>query len=392
MSKRGARLWCALLLVGCDHTDSFITPSTPTAGPFPTGPDVLLTYNRDENYWPVLTEGGTGVLYAFVDATQSLSVPYGHRCMGLLPVTGGTRLWQWCDNRAAVSDSLSSFPAYALGSDGRLLYVESTAIRTLSFVPGETKLWLADTAHPFRRRALLTLPVVVGDSAVSWFADLQWTGPVTFIGLAQHYLPAGHCGAIGRCQGLDSVFTGGLVVRGLIGPDATSLQPVHGTDGATSYTFAENGGSIVFTKRNSAELFKVPSNGGTPVAAATVTTAPRVQLLGVSCRNSMCVVSVAPVTIWAPVVPGPGSDVTRIDAGVSELRVVSLATGESVPLISIATADSFGNDFSSAGLFSSPLISSASGDVVAQYGRMMGHLQTNSSASSNLHLYPRLLH
>ena len=192
MNLCGIRLLWVLLLVGCDHRESFLAPSTPTSGPFTSGTDVLLTYNRDQNYWPVLTEDGTGVLYAFVDATQSAPAEYSHRCMGLLPIAGGTRTWQWCDNRAELSDSLSSFPAYALGSDGRLLYVESTAIRILSFIPGETKLWLADTTHPFRRRALLTLPVLVGDSAVSWLADLQWTGPATFVGLAQHFLPAAH--------------------------------------------------------------------------------------------------------------------------------------------------------------------------------------------------------
>src|ERR1019366_10360847 len=105
VGSSGVRLLCALLLIGCSHSDSFLTPATPTAGPFSDGSDDLLTYNNDANYWPVLTEDGTGVLYAFVDATQSNSVAYGHRCMGLLPVAGGTRLWQWCDDRAELSDS-----------------------------------------------------------------------------------------------------------------------------------------------------------------------------------------------------------------------------------------------------------------------------------------------
>jgi hypothetical protein len=381
------RLLGALLLVGCDHSASFATPSTPTLGPFSAGADIVLTFNPDQNYWPVLTEDSTGVLYAFVDSTQSNSISYRHRCMGLLPVAGGTRRWQWCDDRVELGDSVSGFAAYALGSDGPLLYVESTQIPALSFVPGVTTLWLADTTFPFRRRALLTLPVIIADSAVSWFADLQWTGPLNFIALAQRYVPT----EVGS-SGVDSVFYGEMVARGVIGPASASLQSVRGTEGATSYAFAENGASIVFTMRNSAQLFKVPAAGGTPMAVATVTTAAGVQLFGVSCRNSTCVVGVGPVTIWAAAVPGPGSDVTTINAGLSELRMISLASGASTPLMSIPTADAFGNLFARAGVFSSPLIASASGDVIAQFGSMMGHLQTNLPTTAKLHLYSGLLH
>ena len=361
-----------LFLLGCGHTDSFVSPAS-TLGPSSAGPDVLLTFTAGQNYWPSWTEDGAGILYAFVDDSQAL-LNGSHRCMGLLPAEGGTRLWEWCDNRAVMRDSLTSFPAFALGADGRLLYVESAGVRSLALVPSETTLWLADSAYPFRRRAVTTLPVIIGDSTISWFADLEWTGPSTFIGLGQRYVPA----ACICPRGLDSVFYGEMVVHGTISSQATSLLPVDGTAGATSYAMAENGSTIVFTQRNTTNLLKVPAVGGAPVIAAVVTSASGVQLLGVSCKGSMCIVAVGPVTLWAAAAPGPATD-PSINLGTAELRLVSLTTGESLPLLSRTS-----------GLLSSPLISRTSGDVVVQLGQMMGHLQT-FDAPSDLHLYKALL-
>jgi hypothetical protein len=358
------------LLCTCDHSEPYVFPPT-TSGPSSNGPDILLTFNTDQDYWPTWTEDGTGIMYAFVDASQPTAASYGHRCMGVMPAAGGMRTWQWCDNRGALGDSLSSFPAFALGSDGRLLYVESTATRQFAFVPGETALWLADSAHPFRRRKLTAFPTVVGDSTVTWPADLAWTGPKAFIGLGQRYVPASHCVNTMNCSALDTVFYGETIFRGAISPDGATLTPIGGTAGATSYAFAANGSTIVFTKRNSTQLFSLPSTGGNPAVAATVTLAPGVQLFGLSCKGMTCVVATGPVTPWAAAVPGPGVDIARINLGAAELRAVSLVTGESTVLLTRTT-----------GLLMSPLVSATTGDVVAQLGFMMGHLQTFDSVKS----------
>jgi hypothetical protein len=180
-----ARLFPTILLavtIACSHSEAFPTGGY-NAGPSSTGPDVLLTFSADQNYWPVLTEDGSGILYAFVDPAAS-RIP-SHRCIGLLPVAGGTRFWQWCDNRGTQRDSSNSFTAFALGSDGRLLYVETAVPQAFPFQTQQVALWLADSASPFRRRALATLPVTVGDSVIAWFADMAWTGPNTFLALGQ---------------------------------------------------------------------------------------------------------------------------------------------------------------------------------------------------------------
>ncbi|MGH7593231.1 MAG: hypothetical protein ACRELE_05205, partial [Gemmatimonadales bacterium] len=178
-----------VLLASCSHSDAFDN-AAPKVGPAGFGGDIQLTFNTDQNYWPIATEDGGGILYAFVDVSQAGGAT--HRCMGLMPVAGGTRAWQWCDTRAAVGDSSTSFPAFALGSDGRLLYAEATAPRLFPFEGPFVTLWLADSATPFRRRALVTLPVTLADSTVSWLADLRWTGPNTFVALGQRFVP-GSC-------------------------------------------------------------------------------------------------------------------------------------------------------------------------------------------------------
>ena len=184
-----------------------------------------LTLNTEQDYWPAWTENGAGILYSFI---RPGSGPQ-HRCLGLLPAAGGRVLWQLCDDRAIESDSTNSFIAYALGGDGRLLYVEAVARNGVQgTVPAETTMWLADSARPFERRALFSFPGFVSGLPVAWLADLVWTGPSTFIALAQDFTPFAHCR---DCGVDDSLFIGEAVVRGTIDASGATLQAVAGTAG-----------------------------------------------------------------------------------------------------------------------------------------------------------------
>jgi hypothetical protein len=367
------RSWCAwsvamlFVLAGC-HSDAFVTPNPPL-GPFSSGADEQLTFNTEQDYWPAWTADGAGILYAFVLP----GVVPQHRCIGLLPAGGGSRIWQLCDDRATQRDSINGFTAYALGADGRLIYVEAEAPSGVQgAAPVHTALWLADSATPFQRRALLTVPTFAGTTPVSWLADLAWTGPATFIVLAQNLSLFAHCFG---CAADDSLFFGAAVLRGTIGDAGATLQAVSGTDGATSYSLAENGASIVFTRRDDPHLFKVPSGGGTDTAVALVGGAG--QLLGVSCRGSICVVADDPVILSSAIlgtVVFPG-----IGIGPMELRAVTLSTGQ----VQVLRTTS--------GIVATPQVSPVSGDVVAQVGGGFGHLQTFSVSGSDLHLYQHLI-
>lgn len=371
-----------MLCAGCSHEAPFGTEAS-GLGARTDGADVLLTYNGDQNYWPTLTQDGTGVLYAFVNQELTASQVI-HRCIGIIPVSGGTRSWQYCDNRAALGDSLSSYGAFAAGSDGRLLYAEGAVRRGLSFGAGAVTLWLADTAHPYRRSALAVLPITVGDSVISWIGELAWTSPTTFVALGQQYFPATQCAPPQSkpvCSGvLDSIFFGGTLIRGTVAGTTATFTAIAGGAGATSFSLAENGASIVFTQRDITSLMKIPLAGGAPTVAAAVTPRSGVQLLGVSCQGTTCVVGVGAVTLWAPVNPGPGSDVSDIGAP-SELRSVSLANGTASTVLTRSSR-----------LLTNPLLLPDGKSVIAQYGNQMAHLQTFAPAlPSTLHLYPALL-
>jgi hypothetical protein len=364
---------CAALLAlaGCEHSGPFIDEPS-TVGPAVTPAGVRLTFNVEQDYWPTWTDDGRGILYSFVNPGAT-----AHRCLGLLPAAGGTRLWELCDDRFSQADSLSSFTGYALGSAGRLLYVEAVAPQNSPLTPISTTLWLADTAAPFTRTALLTLPTVVDGIGIGWLSDIAWTGPNTFIALAQGFSieaePNPPCNFAD-----DSVFANsGVVVNGTIVSGRATLQPVSGTTGATGYSLAEDGASLVFITRGNVYLYKVPAGGGTAVAVAPASITAGAQLLGVSCRASLCIVADSPVSFPAHI-PLPCH---FVDPGPMELRSFSLVTGASQ---SVKVAGD---------IIVGPQISPATGDVVVQVGGNPGHLQTIKTPSNgDLYLYQGLVH
>lgn len=383
---------CYLLIllwaVGCSHADPY--PIVPTLlGPGSAGPEIRLTWNEDQDYWPSLTGDSTSFLYEFVDSSQYNVAQYRHRCLGLMPLAGGTRRWQWCDDRAAMRDSLNSFTAYAIGHNGQLLYVEAVGPDDADLLPREATLWLADTATPFRRIPLLIMPVVVGDSTINSLGDLVWTRETEFTALGERMIPAEHCVASGlppkvTCPQVDTVWYGVGVVRGMITAGSVTLRLIAGTEGATGYSLTGTG-EIAFTRRNTSEVFVVPLQGGS-ASSFIATTRAGVQLSGISCNGAGCLVAVAPVTLWAPAIPGPGVDFATINGGLTELRYVRIPDGDTTILLSKPT--------NGRAVYASPVIAPSTGDVIVAYGKMLGHLQTFADAigaKGDLYRYPGLL-
>ena len=277
---------------GCTHPDSFAPPVSPVYGPFSSGPTVQISFNTDQDYWPAWTDDGRGILYAFVDG-EGAAAPK-HRCIGLLPAAGGSRIWQLCDNRAVRDDTVSSYGGYAPCRDGKLLVAEAIVPADVPYEPlPRISLWLADTAKPYVRTTLLTLPQTVDGFGVTWLADITWTGPNTFLALGQQLGTLAH-GDNSLVR--DSIFSdAGMVITGTISSGSATLHTIAGTDSATSYSLAENGASIVFTRHHDLHLFKVPVGGGTPMPPPVQRTIPDTaayvmgELAGVSCMGSTCI-------------------------------------------------------------------------------------------------------
>jgi hypothetical protein len=394
ISRRWRRVVVLLLFLGCTHSDAFVTAPITPLGPYGTGPDVQLTFNVDQNYWPAWTQDGRGILYAFVDA-ESVTPP-NHRCLGLLPATGGSHLWQLCDNRAVRNDSLSSYSGYALDSAGRLLLAEATApANSFADLPRIT-LWLADTATPYVRTRLLALPQTVSGFTLTWLSEIRWTGANAFIALGQQFGAAPHCNMC-QCNPCprDSVFgDGGIVVVGAIVGGVATLQAVAGTDSATSFSLAENGASIVYTRHHDLRLFKVPIAGGTPVPMPVQRSLPDTaalmagELAGVSCKGSTCIVASDDIFLTDQYVAGCTGGICELFAGFHAALGKSQMQLLSVPLAGGATQVVQAGVLSSM-VFASPQISPVTGDLLFQRGGVWGHLQTYVTAgrgNGELHL------
>ncbi len=384
------------LLTGSCHSDSYDTPSVSPLGPFNNADPVQLTFNVERDYWPAWTEDGAGILYQFAQT--------GHadddRCIGLVPAAGGTRIWSFCDDRLSQRDSSNSFSAFALRPDGTLLYLEavgragSAAGGVTRIRPDATVLWLADTARPLERRKLLTFPVHIDDSLVTWLQDVAWDGPHRFFALASDFEPTGSiCPPYPAV--IDSAFYGEMVVRGVIDSIGVTLTQVQGTGGAASYSIAENGASLVITRRGSLDIARVPIDGGAPVVVGTLPAQLNRRVLGVTCRNKTCVVATAafekltmrpfptsftcappppPPTPPPPACPRSGdATLWALDL---ESRQVRVLAGHTLP---------------PAPTWATPKLSPVSNDIVLQIGGSPGLMQLHDCAEpGDLHLFKSL--
>ncbi len=353
-----------IFAIACSHS-SPVTATDPTPlGPSSSGSDVQLTFNPGQDYWPAYTEDGRGILYQYSQPGDAA----GNRCIGLLPAAGGTRLWSLCDTRVSQVDSVSSFAAFALGADGRLLYLEAVSPLHAE-VPFETSLWLADSAQPFQRRRLATLPMTIGDSIVDWLSDAQWTGPTTFLALAQRVSGEAHCRF---CTADDTIYTGLYMVSGSVTSGGVTLARLPGTDGATEFGVSASRGTIVFSKAGDLTIYEVPAAGGTPATNGSVPAGTERTILGLSCAGARCVAATSAVN--APL----GGPVT---ANGGLLWSVDL-TSKAVSQIGEPSANF---------LWASAQLAPDGHDVVLQANGAIGNQRLTSDTRSDLHLLTGIL-
>lgn len=332
-----------LLAAACGHSEPYTTTPTNTDGPFGAAVPTRLTYNSFTDSAASLTADGQGLMYLYTGFAN------GDRCIGLMPAGGGSRRWELCDTRFEAADSGKSYSAAALSSDGQLLYISALARRGRD-APDRTTLWLADSALPFQRRALISFPINVGGQGVSWLTDAQWTGPDNFIARAGLLSVAKECD---RCP-LDTTVVPAGMVRGTITATGATLSFVPGAESPEVMALAENGGVIVFM-RSFTEVLRVPATGGTPTLVAALPTSARVT--GISCQGSECVITQLGGTV------GGGGEGTRIYR-------IRLATNAVDLLTTVA------------GRWAGPVLLPTGGDVV---------MQASTTPTRDLYLFKGLL-
>ncbi len=334
-----------LLAAACGHSEPFSSVPSTSDGPFGTASPSRLTYNSGVDSAASLTEDGASLIYLYSPGGGN-----GDRCAGVLPRAGGTQRWQLCDSRATRADSAKSFSAVALGTDGRLLYLQAIASRG-KITPDRTILWLADSTFPFAARPLITFPITVGGRGVSWLTDAQWTGPSEFVARAGILSVSQACSS---CP-YDTTVTLPRMVRGTISTGGATLSPIAGTDDATFMAFAEERASIVQIRGSVIE--RVAATGGTPTVVGTLPFGT-IRATGIGCRASECVLAVTATRVTLP-----GGTETR-------LYRVRLATHA----IELLRAE--------LGTWVNPLVLPTGGDVV---------LQSSAGGTRDLYLFKGLL-
>lgn len=300
-----------LLAAACGHSEPFGTVPTSNDGPFSTATPVRLTYNGDVDSAATLTEDGTGIVYLY-----SPSGGNGDRCAGVLPIAGGTQLWQLCDTRTTRADSAKTFSAVALGSDGRLLYLHALASRGRDG-PDRTVLWLADSTLPFAAQPLITFPINIGGRGISWLSDAEWTGGNTFVaraGLLQ-------VGRLCSFCPIDTIVVSPQMVRGTIAGSGATLTIITGTEDADFMAFAEERASIVLVRGSAVQ--RVAATGGTPTAVGVVPSGIRVTGLG--CRGSSCVLAVTANRTGPP--PGIETRLYRVRLSTNTIELLRSENG-----------------------------------------------------------------
>lgn len=130
--------------VACDHSEPF-SPVAGESGPFAPLPE-RLTFNSRHDSLNGYTSDGSELFYTYcedikTDATppcgefnqpDALTVP-ADRCLGALPVAGGSRVVERCGNSAADRDSLKIYRSGTRLADGSLVFAYDSRRTSASF-------------------------------------------------------------------------------------------------------------------------------------------------------------------------------------------------------------------------------------------------------------------
>jgi hypothetical protein len=267
------------LSISCDHTSPIAAAIYTPPDPLVPGAEAKLALSGDDAHW---TSDGSGILYVGGCLQRKAA---GAASMRIIPATGGSAIWEMCEDRNSIKqppDSLTSLSTAALGSDGPLLYAECVWPDLDPLIGcanlGHITIWLADSGRSWgARRPLFDLyHVILGTppdppGKLNELVELRWIGATTFLARGFHLSPS-------------SETMLGLVVGTTATNPTLTLLPE--TDQVVAYSTA-NDTNIVFF-RSDLLVERMPIDGGAAQQVAAVPAAPGRALVDVSCNGSTC--------------------------------------------------------------------------------------------------------
>lgn len=185
------RAWCGLglLLAACSHSDPFAAAPTRLDEPLQAAPPVQLTYAAGANTQPGVGTDGGALTYSFVRGT-----PDRDRCLGVLPLGGGTRLRSLCWTAPGQDTLADGLEVGALAADGRLAFTHH-ASRSNGIVAAVAGLYLAGGLRAEDGERLLPLLTFQPAAQAAWdyLLDLTWSGPNELSALATDVAMINRC-------------------------------------------------------------------------------------------------------------------------------------------------------------------------------------------------------
>ncbi len=304
--------WC----VSCAHGEPFRVAEQPPRGPFAAAFPRRLTFNQGQDLAPSWLPDGSAIVYSLerVDRADR------DRCLGFLPPEGGSLPRIVCNRAFVADDSTDAYEEPAVGPSGLIAYQRSSAnIGFLSYRFRALVVAPADSPAGARGRALVSLPYRLPASPFHYaISHIRWLSDssVIFLGDLLGYIKGR------QDQPVDTVVSGLKLVRATLSGDSAILEPLAGTEYATSVAVGPGGDAIYYTLGGDSRVFRrVLSTGVTNVVQdfAPQGTARDVSVAG----GRLAAVVGGDVTFTFEV--GFGDYAQRDNGGF--LHVVDLATG-----------------------------------------------------------------
>lgn len=244
----------AIALVACAHETPFQNRNPGLDSTIGQGSDRQLTLNPAADLRPAWLSDGSGLLYTY----EGNSGAVHDRCLAILPPSGGTRRELPCASSQLSQDSVDAFSEAAPGPGGKLLFTREWSL------PGDVNprrgvLQLGTVERPGSATTLFTFPYTATSGHIhQGISHIRWLSPTRVVYLASRVTfprPCSNCTA-------DTVYTGiELVELDLSGP-VPAIQPIAGTDSASSVDVGATPDEIYFTRNGDTRVYLMDLSSG----------------------------------------------------------------------------------------------------------------------------------
>lgn len=249
----------AIGLTACAHEEPFQNQNPGLDSTFGRGPDRQLTFNPAADVRPAWLSDGSALIYTY----EGISGSVRDRCLASLPPSGGTRRELPCAASQLSQDSVDAFSEAAPGPGGRMLFTRESSLPG-DINPRQGALELGTVNQPGSATTVLTFPYTASNGHIhSGISHIRWLSPTRVIYLASTVTYPRPCGP---CEA-DTVYTGlELVELDLSGPTPT-IQPVPGTDSASSVDVGSSANEIFFTRNGDTRVYQMDLTSGGIIVA-----------------------------------------------------------------------------------------------------------------------------